>query len=186
MRIREAQTEDAGPIAKVHIDSWRTSYADLVPAAFLAGMSYQDREAAWVDTLVTRNPQTCNFVVETNEGEILGFAGGGPEREGDQIYPGELYYVYLLQQYQRRGLGQLLVAAVAQRLLADEFNSMLLWVLKDNHPARRFYESLGGELIGQKVQDITIGGAKFVEVAYGWKDISVLTEVKAPGLAECL
>ena len=95
MRIREAQPGDAGPIARVHLDAWRTTYADFLPADFLAGLSYQDREATWVDTLATHRPRTCNFVAETNEGEIVGFACGGPEEEGDQIYPGELYLVYL-------------------------------------------------------------------------------------------
>ena len=47
---------------------------------------------------------------------------------------------------------------------------MLLWVFKDNHPARRFYESMGGEYVEQKT--ITIGGTDLMEVAYGWKDIT--------------
>ena len=54
-------------------------YAGFLPAEFLAGLSYQDREATWVDTLATHRPRTCNFVAETNEGEIVGFACGGPE-----------------------------------------------------------------------------------------------------------
>ena len=179
MRIREAQPGDAGPIARVHLDAWRTTYADFLPADFLAGLSYQDREATWVDILATHRPRTCNFVAETNEGEIVGFACGGPEEKGDQIYPGELYLVYLFQHYQRRGLGRLFIAAVAQRLLADGFKSMMLWVIRENHSARRFYELLGGEqLVGQK--DIAIGETKLVEVPYGWKDTSELTIEQTP------
>ena len=49
---------------------------------------------------------------------------------------------------------------------------MLVWVLEDNHGARRFYESLGGELVGRKT--VVIGGADLVEVSYGWKDITGL------------
>ena len=40
------------------------------------------------------------------------------------------------------------------------------------NPSRRFYEALGGQELSR--QDITIGGATLVEVAYGWKDIGVL------------
>ena len=64
---------------------------------------------------------------------------------------------------------------VAQRLLVDGFSSMLLWVLEDNHPTCRFYESLGGERVGR--QTITIGGLDVVEVSYGWKDIAGLAAV---------
>ena len=117
------------------------------------------------ETLETHRPRTCNFVAETYQGEIVGFACGGPEEEGDQIYPGELYLVYLFQHYQRRGLGRLLIAAVAQRLFADGFASMKLWVIRDNHSARRFYVSLGGEqLVGQKIT--TMGETKLVEVSH--------------------
>ena len=48
---------------------------------------------------------------------------------------------------------------------------MLVWVLAEN-PSRQFYEALGGQELGQ--QEITVGGATLVEVAYGWKDIGGL------------
>ncbi len=159
-------------MARVHIDTWRTSYAGIVPAEHLAGLSYKDREAVWVQILTRDRPAQCNFVAETGGGEIVGFAGGGQEREDDDVYRGELYAIYLLREYQRRGAGRRLACAVAWGLLSIGFDSMLLWVLEDNHPARRFYESLGGEQVGRKT--IAIGGADLVEVSYGWRDITGL------------
>ena len=173
MRIREAHLGDAGPMARIHIDTWRTTYAGLIPAEFLAGMSYQDREARWVDILEASRPATNNFVAETDGGKIVGFAGGGPERDGNRTYLGEMYAIYLSQQHQRKGFGRHLVAAVTQHLRLDGFESMLVWVLKDNHAACQSYESLGGVLVGRK--EDTIGGAKLKEVSYGWKDTSELT-----------
>jgi hypothetical protein len=46
---------------------------------------------------------------------------------------------------------------------------MAVWVLARN-PSRRFYEALGGELITE--QQIERGGESYVEVAYGWRDLS--------------
>ena len=172
VRIREAVPEDAGPMAKVHIDTWRTAYAGIVPSEHLAGLSYERREAVWVQILTRDQPAQCNCVAETVGGEIVGFAGGGPEREGDSTYKGELYAIYLLQEHQRRGIGRRLACAVAHGLLSSGFDSMLLWMLEDNRPARRFYESLGGEQVGRKT--IEIGGADLVEVSYGWRDITGL------------
>ena len=174
MRIREAVPADAGPMARVHIDTWRTAYAGIVPAGHLVGLSYHDREARWVHILTRDQPAECNVVAETQGGEIVGFAGGGPEREGDRTYLGELYAIYLLQEHQRKGAGRRLVFAVARRLLSVGFNSMLVWVLEDNRPARRFYESLGGEQVGRKT--IEIGGAGLVEISYGWRDITSLVD----------
>lgn len=102
----------------------------------------------------------------------MGFAGGGSERDGDPTFRAELFYIYLLVGYQRRGVGRRLVIAVAKRLRADGFGSMLVWVLEDNLGARKFYESLGGELVGAKT--ITIGGADLTEVSYGWRNIDRL------------
>ncbi len=172
IRIREAVPADAGGITRVHIDTWRTSYAGIVPDEHLAGLSYSRREPVWVQILTRDAPAECNFVAETEGGEVVGFAGGGPEREGDEVYRGELYAIYLLQEHQGRGIGRRLACAVAQGLLSSGFDSMLLWVLEDNRRARRFYESLGGAVVGRK--SIEIGGAALVEVSYGWRDITGL------------
>ena len=172
VRVRAANPSDACPIARVHVDTWRTTYTGIVPAEYLAGLSYRDRESRWEEILRTDQPAKSNFVAETEEGDIVGFAGGGPERGGSRAYLGELYAIYLLEGYQRNGVGRRLVSAVAQRLLVDGLRSMLVWVLQDNHPACRFYESLGGQEVGRKT--ITIGGTDIVEVSYGWRDVAGL------------
>ncbi|MXY76365.1 MAG: GNAT family N-acetyltransferase [Acidimicrobiia bacterium] len=172
MRIRTAELQDADSLARVHVDSWRSTYAGILPDEFLAGLSYRDRESFWEQVLTTARPTVSNFLAETASGHVVGLAAGGPERTGNKNYLGELYLVYLLEQYQRRGLGRLLVSAVAERLLADGFDSMLLWVAKDNHPACRFYEALGGELIDSRTIDIA--GAGVAEVAYGWQQVADL------------
>lgn len=62
--------------------------------------------------------------------------------------------------------------AVASRLAAGDSRSMLLWVLETNAPARSFYHTLGGAVVGK--QPIDIGGVSLVEVAYGWPDAEAL------------
>ena len=170
--IRVANPADAGSIARVHIDSWRTTYAGVVPDEYLANLSYRRRESRWDEILTTNQPATSAFVAETEGSNVVGFAHGGPEREGDSTYRGELYAIYLLQEHQNMGLGRRLVSAVTQRLLDDGLGSMLVWVLEDNHRASRFYESLGGERVGRKA--VVIGGRDLIEVSYGWKDIAGL------------
>ena len=179
MLIRTAEHRDAGSLARVHVDSWRSTYAGILPEEFLAGLSYGDRESFWDQILTTARATVSNFLVETESGEVIGLASGGPERTGDETYRGELYLVYLLEQYQRRGLGRRLVSAVAHRLLADGFGSMLLWVAKDNHPACRFYEALGGEPVTSRTIDVA--GTDVAEVAYGWQDVAVLVTDEVGG-----
>ncbi len=172
MRIRAAKPADAGSLARVHVDSWRSTYTGILPDEFLAGLSYRDRESYWEQILTTARPTVSNFLAATERGEVVGLAAGGPERTGDETYRGELYLVYLLDQYQRKGLGRRLVSAVAERLLANGFDSMLLWVAKDNLAACRFYEALGGDLVGS--QTLEISGQGIAEVSYGWRNVADL------------
>ena len=181
MRIREASEEDAVAIARIHVDSWRTTYPGIVPDDILAGLSYERREDAWRATLSNPDTQEAVFVAEEVGGQIVGFASGGLERSGDPVYKGELYAIYLLQEYQGQGLGRELILTVVKRLLQEGFRSMLVWVLREN-PSRGFYEKLGGQYVREQLIDI--GDAQLVEVAYGWPDIRALADPAAKGMPD--
>jgi len=49
--IRQADIADAKAIAKVHVDSWRTTYANIVPDDYLTNLSYESREHNWQKTI---------------------------------------------------------------------------------------------------------------------------------------
>ncbi len=68
IRTRRADPSDAGAIARVHVDTWRTAYAGILPAAFLAGLSFAEREAMWSQALTADRPTTCMVVAETDGG----------------------------------------------------------------------------------------------------------------------
>lgn len=173
MRIRKATAADSCGIARVHVDSWRSSYADVVPPEVLSGLSYGERQKMWDGILDSRTQGKHCYVAETSDDRIVGFACGGPVSEVCETYEGEIYSIYLLEEYQRGGLGRQLLLSTARRMKDDGIESMLLWVFEKNNGARRFYESLGGELIGSK--EIRIGATDLVEVAYGWEDIRTLS-----------
>ena len=118
--IRVAVPEDAASIARVHVDSWRSTYPGIVPAEYLDGLSYRSRESHWKGLLTTDRPEMSYFVAETQGGDIVGFANAGPEREGNRVYQGELYAIYILEEYQRMGLGRRLFSSVTRRLLSDD------------------------------------------------------------------
>jgi ribosomal protein S18 acetylase RimI-like enzyme len=174
--IRPARLEDALGIGKVQVESWRSSYKGLIDDVFLATLSYERRAQVWSQNLTDPPNSSFLYIAETSPGDIVGFASAGPEHDGDPIYKGELYAIYLLQQAQRQGLGRKLVDIVMEKLWKCGFSSMLLWVLKDNLPARKFYAALGGEPLREK--PIEIGSQVLTEVAYGWKNILSHVPVK--------
>jgi GNAT superfamily N-acetyltransferase len=178
--IRPATAADSNAIARVQVESWRTTYRGIVPDDFLANLSIEQREPRWRDILANASSQgSFAYLAEDSAGQAAGFATGGPERENDPAYPGELYALYLLETYQRKGLGRQLAALTAREHIRRGFNAMLVWVLADN-PSRKFYERLGGRRLREK--EITIGTVTLVEVAYGWPDLRPLAETPPPPL----
>ena len=169
IHIREAEAGDETGITQVHIASWRSTYQGIVSDDTLANLDAERREKMWREMLT--NPESSNFafVAETGMGEVVGFASGGPESSGEEDFDGELYAIYILEEFQRQGIGRRLTQAIIRRLIDDGYYSMLLWVLKDNQGSRKFYEKMGGELVGEKQYEI--GGELLDAVGYGWKDI---------------
>ncbi|MGB0389578.1 MAG: GNAT family N-acetyltransferase [Ardenticatenaceae bacterium] len=172
MRIRAAEQADAGAVARVHIDAWRTTYAGIVPDEYLGQLSYEQRADWWGQILRPRGKKPpWAYVAEDDEGQVVGFVSGALERSGDPLYKGELYAIYLLEQAQRKGIGKQLTLTLVARMIEEGVFSMLVWVLAEN-PSRPFYEAMGGQQLRE--EEVTIGGAKLIEVAYGWPDIRAI------------
>ena len=164
--VREADVDDAAAIARVHVDTWRTAYRGLLPQDFLEALDEVGYEDRWRRTLTSGAGRV--YVAEDGR-QVVGFASGGPERAGEDGFTGELYAIYVLQDAQGRGHGRRLVQAVAQGLRERGLADMIVWVLRDNHQARHFYERLGGVYV--RSQPITIGSALVQEVSYGWRSL---------------
>jgi L-amino acid N-acyltransferase YncA len=160
--IRQARVEDAAGIAHVQVESWKTTYAGIVPDAFLDDMNTETQTQNWQTWFFGDTVQI--FVAEDETG-IFGFASGGKIREALGDYDAELYAIYLLRQRQRQHAGRMLSQTLASGLCASGFKSMLVWVLEAN-PSLSFYKHLGGIQISQKI--IEIGGVDLPELAFGW------------------
>ena len=164
--VRPAEIDDAAAIARIHVATWRTAYRGLLPDDFLASLDEAGYAERWRRTLADRSGRV--YVAEAG-GAVVGFASGGRERAGEDGYEGELYAIYILDEAQGRGHGRGLVRAVAGGLRELGLRDVIVWVLRDNQPARRFYERLGGVYV--RAQPITIGSSLLQEVSYGWKSL---------------
>ena len=162
--IRSATVSDAPAIARVHVASWLSTYRGLLPDDFLESLSETNYTERW-KRVITEG--ASKVVVAEDGSDVVGFASGGRERAGEQGFEGELYAIYVLDNAQRRGLGRELVRSIVDSLRELGLTNMIIWVLRDNRPARDFYERLGGIYV--RAQPITIGSATLEEVSYGWR-----------------
>ena len=165
IKIRKAVLSDMKGIAKVHVESWKTTYANIIPAEYLNKLTYEGWEQIWINNI----PNGVVYVAENNEGGIVGFSSGGKERSGKyNELNGELYAIYILKEYQGQGIGKALVKPILDEIKGMGLNSMLVLVLEDNI-SRLFYEALGGKKID--TIEVRIAGKKLSELVYGWEDI---------------
>lgn len=153
--------EDAGSIARVQVDTWKTTYRGIVPDNYLAGLSAEERMPRWREHLSSAGH---NLVAECS-GEVVGFISGGTIRDPLDGYDAELHAIYLLLKFQRSGIGTSLLLELARRLDQSGLKSMAVWLFEAN-PAARFYEKSGAVRIGAKEREI--GGERLPLVAYGW------------------
>lgn len=165
--IRSATEEDAGAIAHVHVESWRTTYKGVVPESYLAGLDETARTASWRAWIESGIP----VFVAVRDGSVVGFISGGPMRDLLEGYDAELFTIYLLQHVQRCGIGAALLRKLAWRLDQEGFKSMAAWVLEDN-ASSTFYERSGALRVASK--EIEIGGVLLPVVAYGWRSLRTI------------
>jgi GNAT superfamily N-acetyltransferase len=173
--IRPAQLKDAEGIAYVHVTAWQETYRGWMPDSVLDTLSVERRTREWRETLQDQVNIYHSAVVAEVDGQTVGFANYGREREGDPQFKGELFAIYVLKRFQGQGIGRGLIRDAANELLALHLSSMLVWVLSDN-PYQKFYERLGGMYVREK--PIQIGDVRLLEKAYGWTDIHPLGETR--------
>lgn len=180
--IRLAQPADAPALARVMVDTWLAAHRGQVPEEQWQRRreewTYDVSEQGWRRLLAEiadgSNTQECIYVAATEAGEVVGVAVGCPAALDLLPNAAEVSALYVHPAAQGQGLGRGLVRAVAAHQAQLGRQALMISVLTTNAPARRFYEALGGQVIGtRQTEDY---GFPEPQVVYGWKDISEITE----------
>lgn len=165
--VREATPDDATGIARAHTDSWQTSYRGILPDTVLDRIDVGQR--AETRRRILRDRSIYQLVAyDLTHGDIVGFCDAGPARR-HVSYAGELYAIYIVDRAKRYGLGQEMMDQVRAYFARNDLRSMIVWVLDNNHHARRFYEAQGGRM-GSRLSS-TVGGFPVVELSYVWEHL---------------
>ena len=159
--LRDALETEIAALARLHVQTFNETHRGGRPG----GPSYELRERQWREAFERQDGTWFCFVIEDDDGELVGFAKGTPHDGGVPGYAGELNKIYLLQRVQRRGLGRRVLCAVARRFLERGVTSMLLFG-DANNPSNGFYEAFGAERLYSDTGEFHGG--------YGWRDLSAL------------
>jgi len=171
--LRKARHDDAAAIARLHVDTWRTTYAGMLPDGLLLKMSLERQTRMWERML-----QEGETVIVADDRRVgpIGFGSYGPNRSGRDEFSGEVYTLYVAPDHQSCGVGRGLLQSLFGALAREGHETALIWVLAEN-PSRFFYEAMGGHRIAER--DTMMWGATVRELAYGWADIRAVIGARA-------
>lgn len=170
--IYPAAPDDAEDLARVHVASWQESYRGLLPDSFLDRMSVHIHAERFRRSLTTPGAHDVTLLASDRNG-TFGYISGSPSRN---LIPGqaEVHTLYVRRAAQRRGVGQDLLISAARVFIAVGARSLMISTLRDNLPARSFYEHLGGQAEAPR-REPGPGGVVY-EVSYVWPDIMTVMQ----------
>lgn len=152
--LRPAQRDDAEQIAAVHINAWRAAYRGIFPSELLDSDEFAERRVTSWRRWRFGPGERCAVATLAKTAEstpvVVAFAWYGPERDRGRGYTGrgEINAFYADPRVWGVGVAAPLIDHTELRLRAEGFEAAVLWVLRDNPRARRFYERHGWEPSG--------------------------------------
>ena len=159
-------------LANIYVVAIKSAIPGAVPDRLRNDFS-MDRALRRLGEVLAMGAQQPFCYVGQMADKIAGFIIGSLAEHPSMRYQGELKVLYILPDYQRLGLGRTLVYAAVNHFLQMSVNSMFVEMFQDNIPAGKFYQSLGGILIGERSD--TIHGERCTMSWYGWPSISHIT-----------
>jgi GNAT superfamily N-acetyltransferase len=153
--IRLATPSDIPEIARVHVRAWQVAYRGQVPDAYLEELQPSHREALWSRVVAADN---VTVLVAIESASVVAFCSLLPSRDDDALATtGEIAAIYVEPDRWRRGIGAALLDAALDVARGRSFETLTLWVLSANSPARAFYESRGFAADGRSKTDTSLG-----------------------------
>jgi ribosomal protein S18 acetylase RimI-like enzyme len=168
--VRPARPADAPGIARVYVETWRNAYSGVLPTNYLVGMNETRQAVQWEAVIRRTRPPGVVLVAEMSSvygRQVIGLGNCGRARRGS--HAGEVYTLYVANDYQGLGMGRRLLRGLFAALAGGDLDDALVWVLSGN-PARFFYEAMGGAPVATRREPFA--GEILDEIAYAWPDLS--------------
>lgn len=161
--LRPATEADLLAVGALHQRSRVAAYSSFLPAEALAEPTPETMGRYWVERLIWEGADH-RMTVAVRDGRLVGFSYLGPDDAGDPD-TGLLNAIHLEPDERGRGTGRALMVDALAAMRARGWSRAVLWVLRDNAPARRFYERGGWTATGEE-RDDRIGPALVPQLRY--------------------
>ena len=179
IKIRPAEENDVQAIANIYVDTWRSTYAGILPSKVLVEMSTERQMVIWARAIrhAKGHAEEKILVIEEKTWGIVGVSSCGFNRDRSRLYDGEVYTLYIHQDYQNNGYGEIMLANLFKIMIKQGYSNAIIWVLSSN-PSRFFYEAMEGKRIGEREEKLW--GKTVREIGYVWSDLAAALESGKP------
>jgi len=161
--IRKAKIEDSEAIAKIKVECWNTAYKGIVSEIYLSNLTIEKV----AEKRRNKFDEVAPFYVYEKDNVIKGFIWFGKVIEDNNFITEnffEIFAIYVSPSEKYNGIGTKLLKFAQSEAKKENYNKVSLWCLKDNFPARKFYEKHLGKLKGETI--VEIGEQELDEVRY--------------------
>ena len=141
MIIRKAIENDAESIVNINIKGWVETYQGIFPDEFLKGLEQKKAES-----IEKCKNKISEYIVCEMDNKVVGFLRFGKNKKDYNEKYAEVYALYVVSQYKKRGIGKKLLEYSFTKLKGT-YDYVLISTLQENS-ATKFYEKCGGREIG--------------------------------------
>jgi GNAT superfamily N-acetyltransferase len=142
--VRRARPADAAAMAEVQLETWRTVYAQVLPAATLDALDAAGIEATWRESVAAPPSPAFAVFVALHAGRLVGFAAVGPASDDDATDTrAEVLELLVGPGFQQAGHASRLLTAAVDHLETSGFREIVTWRFTVDEPAARFFRSAG-------------------------------------------
>lgn len=138
IRTRPATLDDAPALARIHVESWKEAYQEVLPQSLLDDLSIGAREKDWKQWLAG---DVWTTTVAEADGVVVAFCSIDLTSEDGRN--GEIAALYVSPDRWRSGFGRTLLRDAFAELRLRGKEEVILWVFADNEPAISFYARFG-------------------------------------------
>ena len=162
--IRNVEEKDIPAVVDIQIEGWKSAYKEIIDEEVLNSMN---REQKIIKMKKNFNERKC-VVAEINN-QVVGFCRYFNEvmSPDGENFDCEIMALYVKPELKHQGIGKTMVNYIKKEFKKNGKTKMILWCLKENYSSRKFYEKMGGTIVGEHC--IEIGGKLYPEVGFGYE-----------------
>ncbi|MBW3546362.1 MAG: GNAT family N-acetyltransferase [Bacteroidetes bacterium] len=145
LQVRLLKPADALEVADLHLQIWQQAYAPIFGAERLQQLPAAEFRNVWQERLEEGGYQCLGVF---REKQLAGFCGWGEYSNTEA----EIYHFYLHPDYWGLGIAEKIMDHLLIVISSAGYSEVVLWTLKENGRAQRFYQKWGFATTGKMQQ----------------------------------